>query len=69
MGRNITHEVHGGKKKLDDGTPRRDFALPGGRFPIPDKAHARAAELDAGHLPPAEKAKVDAKARKVLKGK
>lgn len=44
------------------------FALPGGRFPIPDASHARAALSGAsrseavGNISPAQKAVVDAKA-------
>ncbi len=61
------------RKKL----PKSDFALPGGRFPVEDKAHARDAKArasqgyNAGHLSAAEKAKVDHKADAVLgrKGK
>jgi hypothetical protein len=49
-----------------------EFALPGGRFPIEDKAHARDAKArasrsyNAGRLSAAEKAKVDRKADAVL---
>jgi hypothetical protein len=61
------------RKKL----PSSDFALPGRRYPIEDKAHARdakaraSAEANKGHLSAAEKAKVDRKADAVLheKGK
>jgi hypothetical protein len=61
------------RKKL----PKSDFALPGGRFPVEDKAHARDAKarasqgLNAGRLSAGEKAKVDRKADSVLakKGK
>jgi hypothetical protein len=61
------------RKKL----PKSAFALPGGRYPIEDKAHARDAKARAsqgynsGHLSAAEKAKVDQKADSVLakKGK
>ena len=55
--------------------PSRDFALPGGRFPITDKAHAANAKaratqgVNAGTLSPAEAAKVRAKANKMLGGK
>ena len=53
------------------------FALPGGRYPIEDKAHARDAKArasqqkNAGRLGAADKAKVDRKADAVLarKGK
>ncbi len=61
------------RKKL----PNSAFALPGGRFPVEDKAHARDAKArasqgyNAGHLSAAEKATVDRKADAVLtkKGK
>jgi hypothetical protein len=57
--------------------PKSAFALPGGRYPVEDKAHARDAKARAsqaynsGHLTVAEKAKVDRKADAVLakKGK
>jgi hypothetical protein len=56
------------RKKL----PSSDFALPGGRYPVEDKAHARDAKarasqaVNAGHLSAADKAKVDRKADAVL---
>jgi hypothetical protein len=56
------------RKKL----PQKDFALPGGKYPVEDKAHARDAKARAsqqvkkGNLSPAEKAKVDRKANTVL---
>ena len=61
------------RKKL----PKSAFALPGGRFPVEDKAHARDAKArasqryNAGHLSAAEKVAVDRKADAVLakKGK
>ena len=56
------------RKKL----PKSAFALPGGRYPVEDKAHARASQgHDSGRLSAAEKAKVDQKADAVLakKGK
>jgi hypothetical protein len=59
------------RKKL----PASDFALPGGRYPIEDKAHARDAkarasqQLHKGHLGAAEKATVDRKADAVLRKK
>lgn len=53
-----------------------EFALPAQRkYPVQDKAHAvaakaRATQMEAkGKLSPSAKAKVDAKANKVLKGK
>jgi hypothetical protein len=61
------------RKKL----PKSDFALPGGRYPVEDKAHARDAKsrasqgYNSGHLSASDKAKVDKKADAVLakKGK
>jgi hypothetical protein len=56
------------RKKL----PRSDFALPGRRFPVEDKAHARDAKArasqsyNAGRLSAADKDKVDRKADAVL---
>ncbi len=58
--------------------PKAKFALPGKKaYPIEDKAHAanakaRATQMEAkGKLSPSDKAKIDAKANKVLgkKGK
>jgi len=56
--------------------PQSDYALPGKRFPVEDKNHARnalaraAQGVKAGTLSPAQKAKVDAAANKTLnKGK
>ena len=52
--------------------PRADFALPGGRYPVEDKAHARDAkarasqQVKAGNLSAADKARVDRKADAVL---
>ena len=53
--------------------PKADFGMPGSRsYPMPDKAHAvnakaRAAQqVKAGNLSPSSKAKIDAKANKVL---
>ena len=56
------------RKKL----PSDKFALPGRRYPIEDKAHARDAkarasrEQNAGRLSAADEAKVDRKADTVL---
>lgn len=56
------------RKKL----PATSFALPGGRYPVEDKAHARDAKArasqqeKAGHLSAADKHKVDRKADAVL---
>ena len=55
--------------------PASKFALPGGRFPVPDKAHAAVAKSYAsqmenkGTLSPAQAATVRRKANKVLGGK
>jgi hypothetical protein len=52
------------RKKLPDS----EFALPGERYPVEDKAHARNAKArasqayNAGHLSAAQKAQVDRKA-------
>jgi len=52
--------------------PSSDFALPGRRYPVEDKAHARDAKArasqarNAGRLSAADKAKVDRKADAVL---
>ena len=59
------------RKKL----PAAQFALPGGRFPVEDKAHARNAKArasqgyHAGTLSKAELDKVDTKANAVLRKK
>lgn len=57
--------------------PKSDFGLPGsGKYPMPDKAHAANAKARAtqqvkkGNLSSSSKAKIDAKANRVLdKGK
>jgi len=55
--------------------PKATFALPGRRFPVPDKAHAAVAKSYAsqmenkGTLSPAQAATVRRKANKVLGGK
>jgi len=57
--------------------PKKEFGLPGERkYPIEDKSHARNAKSRAsemenkGKLSPSSKAKIDAKANRVLgKGK
>jgi len=59
------------RKKL----PASKFALPGGRYPVEDKAHARDAkarasqQAHAGNLSATDKAKVDRKAEAVLNKK
>lgn len=56
------------RKKL----PKGDFGLPGGKFPMPDLAHARLAKsgasraLHAGTISKAQEEKIDAKASKLL---
>lgn len=55
--------------------PKSEFAGPGRSYPVPDKSHAanakaRASQMEkAGKLSPGAKAKIDAKANRVLKGK
>lgn len=52
--------------------PASDFAGPGRSYPVNDKAHARNAkarasqQLKAGNLSPSAKARIDAKANRVL---
>jgi hypothetical protein len=53
--------------------PKADFGMPGSRkYPMPDKSHAanakaRAAQQEKkGNISPSTKAKIDAKANKVL---
>ena len=53
--------------------PKKEFGLPGSKkYPMPDKSHAANAKaratqmVDKGKLSPASKAKIDAKANKVL---
>lgn len=61
------------RKKL----PKSTFGLPGARkFPMPDKKHARLAKsgdsraLHVGNITASQKAKIDAKANRILgKGK
>lgn len=56
--------------------PKSDYGLPGEKkYPMPDKAHAanakaRATQMEnAGKLSSSSKAKIDAKANKILKKK
>ncbi len=56
--------------------PKSDFGLPGSKkYPMPDRAHAANAKaratqmVEKGKLSPASKAKIDAKANKILKRK
>lgn len=53
--------------------PKSDFGLPGeGKYPMPDKSHAKNAKARAsqmvkkGKLSPSSKSKIDAKANRVL---
>ena len=53
--------------------PKSEFGMPGSRsYPMPDKAHAANAKaratqmVNAGKLSPSSKAKIDAKANKIL---
>lgn len=58
--------------KARNAMPASKFALPGGRFPVPDKSHAANAKaratqgLAAGTLSPEDAAKVRHKANVVL---
>ncbi len=55
--------------------PKKDFALPGGRYPIPDKAHAANAKARAtqmweeGKLSNSQRARIDEKANAKLRGR
>lgn len=53
--------------------PKSEFGLPGSkRYPMPDRAHAANAkaratqQVNAGNLSPSSKAKIDAKANRIL---
>jgi hypothetical protein len=46
--------------------PTSEFAGPGRSYPVEDKKHAKAALMLDHNAPPAEKARIDARARKVL---
>lgn len=54
---------------------KKDFALPGGRYPVEDKTHAANAkaratqQYNAGKLSEADRNKVDSKANAVLSRK
>ena len=61
--------------KARDKIPKKEFGLPGERkYPMPDKNHAKAAKSRAsemenkGKLSASSKAKIDAKANRVLDG-
>jgi hypothetical protein len=56
--------------------PKKSFGLPGSRkYPMPDKSHAANAKARAsqqaakGNISPTTKARIDAKANRVLRGK
>ena len=64
------------KAKQRNKLSAKTFGLPGERkYPMPDKSHAANAKARAtqmvkkGKLSPSSKAKIDAKANRVLKGK
>jgi hypothetical protein len=53
--------------------PKKDFGLPGKKaYPMPDRSHAANAkaratqQVKAGNLSPSARAKIDAKANKIL---
>lgn len=58
-----------------DKLPKGEFAGPDRSYPVPDKAHAANAKarasqaVNAGRMSGSEKAKIDAKANKVLDSK
>lgn len=59
--------------KKRNSLPKSDFGLPGSRkYPMPDKNHAVKAkgratqQVEKGNLSPASKAKIDAKANRIL---
>lgn len=61
-------------RKKRNSLPKSSFGMPGERkYPMPDASHAanakaRASQMEkAGKLSPSTKAKIDAKANKVLK--
>jgi hypothetical protein len=62
--------------KVRDKLAKSDFGLPETRsYPMPDKAHARNAKARAaqqaarGNLTPAEQARINAKADRILNGR
>lgn len=61
------------KAKTRNALPKSAFGLPGSKkYPMPDKSHAANAkaratqQVKAGNLSPSSKAKIDAKANKIL---
>lgn len=64
------------KAKTRNALPKSDFGMPGSKsYPMPDKSHAANAkaratqQVNAGNLSASSKAKIDAKANKILKKK
>ena len=50
--------------------PKSEFAGPDRSYPVPDAAHAKLAKaMAAKYAPPAERARIDAKADAKLRGK
>jgi hypothetical protein len=47
--------------KMRNALPKKEFALPGGRFPIPDESHGRAALSMAHNASPAEQQTIKSK--------
>ncbi len=63
-------------EKARKSIPKKEFGLPGEKkYPMPDREHAgnakaRASQMEKeGKLSPSSKAKIDAKANKILKKK
>lgn len=54
--------------RISDSLRAKTQTLPGGRYPMPDGTHARLAlqMINRGNLSPAEKAKVRARANRML---
>lgn len=57
------------KAKQRKALPDKDFAGPNHSFPVEDKKHAKAALMLINKAPASARAKIRAKASKVLKGK
>ena len=64
------------KSSIRSSLPKSEFGLPGSRkYPMPDRSHAanakaRASQMvKAGKLSSASKAKIDAKANRILHGR
>lgn len=70
--RSVQKALTSGERKS---LPKSDFGLPGERkYPMPDRSHAANAkaratqQVKAGNLSPSGKAKIEAKANRILKG-